>query len=233
MPHRKQEKRIVFIPARGGSKSIPLKNIKLFCGKPLIHWIIEAADQSDKIDKIVVSTDNEEIKGKALEYSSAKLKMFARSPASATDEASTEMALIEYLDADQTLAGNDIIILAQLTSPWTLSRHFDEALKIFEENNYDSMLSVIATHAFQWNAQGAPLNYDYLNRPRRQNMERVFQENGAFYINSVDNIRKNNNRLSGRIGLYPMHKYSGLELDENEDWLLAENMMKIYLKEMF
>jgi len=232
LPQSTQEKRIVFIPARGGSKSIPLKNIKEFCGKALIHWIIEAAEKSDEIDKIIVSTDSSEIKAKALESTSSKLKLIDRSAASASDEASTEMALMEYLKADQSLTGNDIIILAQLTSPWTLSKHFDEALKIYTEKGYDSMLSVIPTHAFQWNAQGAALNYDYQDRQRRQNMEQVFQENGAFYINRVANIRKYNNRLSGKIGLYPMHKYSGLELDEPDDWLLAENMMKIYLKEM-
>lgn len=232
MPRRSHEKRIVFIPARGGSKSIPLKNIKDFCGKALIQWIIDAAEKSEEVDKIIVSTDSQQIKEKALETQSNKLKVITRSAASATDEASTEMALIEYLETDQTLSGSDIVILAQLTSPWTLSRHFDEALKIYFEKKYDSMLSVVPTHAFQWNALGAPLNYDYLNRPRRQNMEQVFQENGAFYINRVANIRKYNNRLSGRIGLYPMHKYTGLELDEPEDWLLAENMMKIYLKEM-
>lgn len=223
---------IVFIPVRGGSKSIPLKNIKNFLGKPLVHWVLSAANDSARVDRIVVSTDDRRIRDSAAALESNKLELHARAAETATDEASTESAMLDYLEGNASVDDMDIFVLLQATSPWTRSFHIDEALDHYHNEGFDSMLSVVHSHAFQWGANGTPLNYDYRKRPRRQNIQEVYQENGAIYINRVGHIRKEKNRLSGRIGFYPMHKYSAIELDDPEDWTLAEEMMRIYLREI-
>ena len=79
---------------------------------------------------------------------------------------------------------------------------------------------------FYWDENGKALNYDICNRPRRQDFKGSLVENGAFYINSVENIIKTNNRLSGKIGLYEMPEYTFIEIDEPEDWDIAESIMK-------
>jgi N-acylneuraminate cytidylyltransferase len=95
-----------------------------------------------------------------------------------------------------------------------------------ESHNLDSLLSAVRTKRFFWNASGEPLNYDYNNRPRRQDFEGLFMENGAFYINSVENILKFKNRLSGKVGVYEMPEASGFEIDEPEDWIIVESLLQ-------
>ena len=214
---------IAFIPARGGSKSIPLKNIKEFCGKALIAWCLEALDLS-RVDEIIVSSDSDEINNCVAGLNNERLRSFDRDPASATDEASTESAMLDFLNRSE-YAAEDIFILVQATSPWTEASHIDQALHVYENEGLDSLLSVVENHSFLWDHKGNSINYDHTNRQRRQDMQKQYQENGAFYINRVGNILRDKNRLSGNIGYYIMPKYSALELDDLEDWDLAESIM--------
>ena len=214
-----------FIPVRGGSKSIPQKNIKSFCGKPLVYWSISALQNSSIVDKIIVATDSTEIEKAVIQFNFDKVKIYRRSAENATDTASTESVMLEYIQ-QANLCGNDIFLLAQATSPLTQANHFDEALESYLQGKYDSMLTCVRNYRFFWNEDGSSKNYDYMNRPRRQNFKGEWMENGAFYINTVDNILKTQNRLSGKIGIYEMPEYTAFEIDEPDDWFVMEHLMR-------
>lgn len=218
-------KTIAFIPVRGGSKSIPLKNIKPFCGKPLVCWNIEALENCNLIDEIIVATDSDKIEETVLSQSYKKTKIYRRSAENACDTASTESVMLEYINYAH-LPQEDIFMLVQATSPLTETQHFIEALTIFQKGQYDSMLTCVRNYRFFWNENGTSKNYDYMNRPRRQNFKGELMENGAFYINTVGNIIKSGNRLSGKIGIYEMPEYTATEIDEPDDWVILENLMR-------
>lgn len=218
---------IAFIPVRGGSKSIPLKNIKPFCGKPLVCWNIEALEACTKVDRIIVSTDSVEIENVVLGGQYKKTSVYHRSAQNASDTASTESAMLEYIKS-ANLHDDNVFVLVQATSPLTQTKHFDEALEMFESGKYDSILTCVRNKRFFWSEDGQPLNYDYLNRPRRQDFAGLMMENGAFYINTVKNIRENANRLGGKIGIYEMPSYTATEIDEPDDWFYLESLMRKY-----
>jgi N-acylneuraminate cytidylyltransferase len=217
-------KTIAFIPARGGSKSIPLKNIKSICGKPLVYWNINALQNCSRIDEIIIATDSDEIKKTVNDFHFNKVKIFNRSAENATDTASTESVMLEYIN-QSNLKFDDIFILVQATSPLTETKHFEEALEIYSQGHFDSMLTCVRNFRFFWDENGEPINYNYHNRPRRQDFNGNLMENGAFYINVVKNILKEKNRLSGKIGIYEMPEYTAVEIDELDDWAILENLM--------
>lgn len=216
---------IAFIPVRGGSKSIPLKNIKPFCGKPLVCWNIEALIKCKEVDEIVVATDSDEIWHVVENVNYEKTTLYRRSNENASDTASTESVMLEYI-RKMNLGNDNIFLLVQATSPLTQTHHFSEALKLYSDNDFDSMLSCVRNTRFFWNSDGTSVNYDYKNRPRRQDFEGMLMENGAFYINTVGNIISSGNRLCGKIGIYEMPEYTAFEIDEPDDWFVMENLMQ-------
>ncbi|WP_370757007.1 cytidylyltransferase domain-containing protein [Coprobacter secundus] len=218
-------KTIAFIPVRGGSKSIPLKNIKPFCGKPLVCWNIEALEACPQVDEIVVATDSDEIWDTVESCHYIKTVLYRRSAENACDTASTESVMLEYIK-NAHLAEDNIFILVQATSPLTETKHFSEALQMYAQGMFDSIITCVRNYRFFWNEDGTSKNYDYMNRPRRQNFRGMLMENGAFYINKVKNILTNGNRLGGRIGIYEMPEYTATEIDEPDDWMILENLMR-------
>lgn len=221
---------IAFIPVRGGSKSIPLKNIKPLCGKPLVCWNIEALEACLEVDEVIVATDSDEIWKTVECHDYKKTHLYRRSAQNASDTASTESVMLEYIRYAK-LSKNDVFMLVQATSPLTETAHFTEALQQYGEGKYDSMLTCVRNYRFFWNEDGTSMNYDYMNRPRRQNFSGMLMENGAFYINTVGNILSNGNRLSGKIGIYEMPEYTATEIDEPDDWMILEKMMRKYKSE--
>jgi len=221
-------KKIAFIPLRCGSKSIKLKNIKDFCGKPLAYWNIKALEDAENIDEIVVATDCDEIENALSGFAFAKLKFYKRQAENAADTSSTEAVMLEYISKAQ-LNASDLFVLVQATSPFTQTIHFDEAFKQFENEKLDSLLTCVRMKRFFWNANGTSKNYDFTHRPRRQDFDGELMENGAFYINSVGNILESKNRLSGKIGIYEMPEYTAVEIDEESDWIMAESLMQKYV----
>lgn len=218
-------KTIAFIPVRGGSKSIPLKNIKLFCGKPLVCWNIEALENCPEVDEVIVATDSDAIWTTVEKQSYKKTILYKRSAENACDTASTESVMLEYIH-NTKLAEDNIFMLVQATSPLTESIHFSEALQMYAKGEYDSIITCVRNFRFFWKEDGTSLNYDYMNRPRRQNFKGMLMENGAFYINTVKNILVNGNRLGGKIGIYEMPEYTATEIDEPDDWIILENLMR-------
>lgn len=222
-------KTVAIIPVRGGSKSIPLKNIKKINGRPLVYWTIDAAVQCKWIDEVYVSTDSEKISSIINQYDQEgfnKLHCINRSAYTATDTASTESVLIEFVKKVES----DILILLQATSPLTQSIHLDEALKKFFEDDVDSMLSVVRQKRFIWSIDkgkaAVPINYDPMKRPRRQEFDGFLVENGAFYITKTEQLKESKVRISGKIALYEMPENTYFEIDEPSDWSIIEKLME-------
>ncbi len=216
---------IGFVPARGGSKSIPMKNIKLINGRPLIYWSALALQEASEVKEFYIATDDLRIKEVALSFGFDKLKVYDRLPDNAQDHSSTESILLEFIEKNK-FGNNDIFLLVQLTNPFLKSEWINDALSIYSLNNYDSLLSVVPSKRFFWGNNGEPLNYDFVNRPRRQDFDGQFMENGAFYINKVNSILTSKNRLSGTIGIYEMPEYTGYEIDEQDDWVIVEALLR-------
>ena len=172
---------LAFIPVRGGSKSIPLKNIKPFCGKPLVCWNIEALENCPLVDEVIVATDSDDIWRTVESQHYHKTKLYRRSAENACDTASTESVMLEYINYAQ-LPKDYIFMLVQATSPLTQTEHFIEALRTYSKGEYDSMLTCVRNYRFFWKEDGSSMNYDYMSRPRRQNFNGMLMENGAFYI---------------------------------------------------
>jgi YrbI family 3-deoxy-D-manno-octulosonate 8-phosphate phosphatase len=215
---------IAFVPVRSGSKSIKDKNIKLLNGKPLFFWVLNALQNASEINKIILATDSTNYAEIAKSFNFSKLEIYMRSAENASDTASTESVVLEYLEK-ANLNSQDIFVLAQATSPLTKSEDFDNALRQFAYSGKNSMLSCVKSKRFFWDKDGNTINYDYRNRPRRQDFEGMFMENGAFYINKVENILKDKNRLSGQIGIYEMHESTAIEIDEPIDWKIVEILL--------
>ena len=219
---------IAFIPARGGSKSIPLKNIKPLCGKPLIYWTLKSANDAKCTDKVVVATDSEKIKQTVLGFGFNKVEVYDRDSQNAQDTSSTESVMIEYIK-NSNLEAEDKFILIQATSPLLKSNHIDEMFSVFSDNGYDSIFSGVREKQFHWieTENGIkPINYNPQSRPRRQDFCGLIVENGACYINSVGNILRDNCRLSGKIGFYELPAETVYEIDEESDWVIVEELLK-------
>ncbi len=215
---------IAFVPVRSGSKSIKDKNIKLLNGKPLFFWVLNALQNASEINKIILATDSTNYAEIAKSFNFSKLEIYMRSAENASDTASTESVVLEYLEK-ANLNQLDIFVIAQATSPLTKSEDFDNALRQFAYSGKNSMLSCVRSKRFFWDKDGNTINYDYRNRPRRQDFDGMFMENGAFYINKVENILKDKNRLSGQIGIYEMHESTAIEIDEPIDWKIVEILL--------
>jgi len=217
---------VAFIPVRGGSKSIPLKNIRPICGKPLVYWTVKAACGCRAIDRVYIATDSDAIRKTVEGFGFEKAEVIGRSAESASDTASTESAMLEF-------AGNydfDTITLIQATSPLLTSEDLDRGFETFFTEGTDSVLSVVRQKRFNWaadeNGFASPTNYDVARRPRRQEFEGYLVENGAFYITSKAALMQSGIRISGNIRAVEMGEDAYFEIDEKSDWIIIEGLMK-------
>ena len=216
------------IPARGGSKGIPHKNIKLLNGKPLIYYSIDVARQLTTDDHICVSTDDDEII-KVVENYGLKVP-FKRPDHLATDIAATNDVLLHALNFYESNGIlYDLIVLLQPTSPLRLASHVIQALKLYN-NNIDMVVSVKKTHSasvlctenekgyleFCFNKEGL----------RRQDFPNYYEYNGAIYLINVNSLRKVS--LSGFTlkKKYTMDEISSLDIDTEMEWQLAEILIR-------
>jgi len=211
---------VALIPVRGGSKSIPLKNIKYIAGKPLCLWVIEAICQSKSINRIYVSTDSDKIIN-VISSSELPVKILRRDPNLATDTASTESVMLDFMDK----VSFDILITLQATSPLTTAEDIDSAIKYFLDNGFDSLVTGVRTKRFFWSDDGKPVNYNPLKRPRRQDSNGWIMENGAFYITKRSILKSQKCRLGGKIGIYEMQSEAAYEIDESIDWKIVEDIL--------
>ena len=154
---------IALVPLRGGSKSIPGKNIKLIAGKPLCAWSLEAANESGIFRRIIVSTDSEEI-ATVVNSLGLPVEVIMRPVELATDVASTESVMLHIVEMIEF----ETIVTIQATTPLVLSEDFLKAWCQFQRDGLDSLLTGVCVKHFFWTKEGIPLNYDPLSRPRRQ-----------------------------------------------------------------
>lgn len=215
-----------FIPVRGGSKSIPYKNIREIAGKPLVYWTAKAANDCDDIDTVYIATDSDRIRETVENFQLEKVVVIGRSKESASDTASTESVMLEFAEDYEF----DNIVLIQATSPLLASADIAGGFSLFYEEDTDSVLSVVRQKRFQWKTDEKgyvlPVNYDIFHRPRRQEFDGFLIENGAFYITSRKRLIETKNRISGNIRAYEMDESSYLEIDEPGDWAIIENLLK-------
>ena len=221
---------IAIIPARGGSKCIPGKNIKNFEGSPLISHSIEYAKDSKLINEIYVSTDDDQI---AHISKTTGAKIIKRPASLATDTCTTESAIEHALDNIDSIP--DIIILLQPTSPLRPRKSLDSIINKFIDGNYDSLLSISPSDHFFWNIHSeiAFAEYDYLNRKRRQDIlpeEKKYFENGSVYIFTSKHFKLTKNRLGGKIGYVIFPSEYGCEIDVPKDLIILEQLSREIIK---
>lgn len=222
-------KKTAIIPLRAGSKGIVNKNKKRLLGRPLFTWVLGEAILSD-LDEIFIFTDDQwiiDFVNNEYQWTS-KIKALLRSPESASDIASTEFAMEEF--AKKIDYDFDVLFLLQATSPLTSHEDINKACKLIESEEIDSVISVVKTHRFIWSKEGQSLNYDFMNRPRRQDFDGLLIENGAIYACKKDVFKKTKNRLGGKIETLEMGEDSLVEIDENSDLIIVEKLLENRLK---
>lgn len=220
------------IPARGGSKGIPNKNIKFLDGKPLIYYSIEVAKKAKLVNKVVVSTDRKEIAAVAKKYGA---EVIDRPAELASDESPTELTMIHaVVELEKSGYKPDYIVLLQPTSPLRYPDDVDNSINKILKDKADSLLSVQFNKHFLWKddkGKFTPVNYDILDRPRRQDRDLEFLENGSIYVTKYDVLHAHKSRLGGKVGYYVMDEESSIEIDSEFDFWLAEMVLKKYNKQ--
>ena len=215
------------IPARGGSKGVPRKNILSLMDKPLIAYSIQDALEAQQVDQVYVSTDDIEISEISQKYGA---KIINRPPELANDIVSSELALIHALSEIEKLGEKpNRIVFLQCTSPIRSGADIDKAINKLELDKADSLLSVSPSHRFLWEEKEGitrSLNYNYQNRPRRQDMAPQYVENGSIYIFKPWVLKKLGNRLGGKISLFQMSEAAAHEIDSLLDFEIAEFLLK-------
>lgn len=221
-------KAIAIIPARGGSKGVPGKNLRPVAGKPLIAWSIEQALACDRFDCVHVSTDDEAIAEVARRHGADVPEL--RPADLAQDSTPTEPVMLHALDRyAHTGRHFDVVALLQPTSPLRLPQTLPSAFDAFEASGAASLLGVCENHHFFWrDPNHATALYDFRNRPRRQDIrpeERWYRENGSIYITRVEAFRHHANRLCEPIHMHVMREEEAWEIDSLADFAVIEALM--------
>lgn len=212
------------IPARGGSKGIPKKNIKPFLGQPLIARSIAAAREARLVDDVIVSSDCPEILDVARKCGADTV---LRPPELAEDTSSSEVALLHALETSEAGRKADVVAFLQCTSPFTTSGEIDTVVGALETEQADVTFSALEVHVFLWeineDGSGRGVNHDAgLPRQRRQDRPRQFRETGAIYAIHKEGLLAAKSRFFGRIVPVELPGAFDIDLDTPRDWELAE-----------
>ena len=220
---------IAIIPARSGSKRIKNKNIKNFNKKPLIAWTIESALRSKLVDDVYVTSENDNILRMSKKYGA---KIIKRPKKLSNNIIHVDEAIRHaYLEVNKKY---DYIVTLQPTSPLRTDKNIDEAIKMIIKKKADSLISVFKTHQFLWKKNKDdfnPVNYDLNNRLRSQDSN-FFQDNGAINITKPKILVKKHNRLGGKITAYQMNFWRSIDIDQIEDFHMAEILYKKLKKQI-
>ena len=224
---------LTIIPARGGSKRVPGKNIKLLHDKPLIAWTIEAALNCHHLNRVIVSTDDNNIAKIAIEYGAEV--PFIRPALLAQDNSTTvdmvKHALKFYSSNQETF---DYVVLLQPTSPLRNSEHITEAIELLLKKKADAIISVCKVeHSPLWtniipkNGSLKSFINDDVKNVRSQDLDDYYRLNGAIYIVNVKRLFEENTLfLSENIFSYEMDTINSVDIDENIDFLYTEFLLK-------
>lgn len=222
---------LIVVPARGGSKGIPKKNIYPLKGKPLLAYTLDVIGKAKLVHTdVVVSTDSEEIADVAREYSGVEI--VRRPDAIAGDHASTEDALLHALDVMEREHGKtyDAVLTLQPTSPFRRSQTLREFVAAYEaqREEYDALLSLHETRSDFWvRKENGAFSRLYPQAPRRrQEREPLYIENSAYYITSVAALRQTHLVLGTRVGGFLISEREGIDINEPSDLKMAESVME-------
>lgn len=214
---------LCIIPARGGSKRLPRKNVLPLCGKPLIAYSIEHAVKSCLVTKTVVSTDDTEIAEVA---KACGAEVVWRPQAISDDFSTSESALLHALEeVEKTGFKPELVVFLQCTSPIRDKNDIDRAIETLDREKADSLLSGVINTRYLWNQKGGAwtsINYDFKNRKRDQDLGVEMQENGSIYVFKPAVLRQHGNRLGGKIAMCEMDFWSSCQIDSAEDFSLCE-----------
>ena len=214
-PHRT----VAIIPARGGSKGIPLKNLQKVAGISLLARAINAAKSSPSIDRVIVSTDHEGIAAEALRTGA---EVSHRPAEIAGDTATSESALIHTLSTlDEDY---DITVFMQCTSPFIDSASVENAVRAVADDEADVVFSAVEDHSFLWridDTQAVAVGHEASFRPRRQDRAKHFNETGAFYVMRTVGLLEHEHRFFGRIGIEEVPPEHAREIDDMSDLSLV------------
>ena len=219
-------RKIAIITARGGSKRIPRKNIKEFCGKPILAYSIEAALESGLFDTVMVSTDDEEIAGIAGQYGAEV--PFYRSERTANDFATTNDVLLEVLEEYEKRGERyDMGCCIYPTAPFVTAKKLQDAMKQLEESNADTLIPVVA---FSYPPQRAMIvregrlvfEYPQYLDSRSQDLEPHYHDVGQFYLFRTEAFRQNRKLMLGDILPYVVSELEVQDIDNQTDWEIAE-----------
>lgn len=222
-------KPICIIPARGGSKGLPRKNVLTLCGQPLLAWNIIAAIETCGGDSVFVTTDDAEIASIARKYGACVIDR----PASiAGDTASSEAAIIHALQEVRQRRGSlpERFIFLQCTSPLTTAQDIRSILEKMESTQADSVFSATTSHRFLWrpgdNGNASGVNHDSRVRFRRQDRDPEYSENGAIYAMRTEGFLKNKHRFFGKTVVHEMPEERSWEVDSPTDFGIAEILLR-------
>lgn len=224
-------KPFVVIPARGGSKGLPGKNIKELGGKPLIQHTIDAAKAIFADNQIIVSTDSEEIRNKVVE--NGLQVPFLRPPELATDSAGTYEVLMHAVNFMESEGSrSDTLILLQPTSPFRTAEHIKEALLLYH-NDLDMIVSVKETASNPYFVLKEENSLGFLENSKsgkfksRQECPKVWELNGAIYIINIESLKKMSMSKFSKVKKYVMDEISSLDIDTYLDFMICEQLCKL------
>jgi len=217
------------IPARGGSKGIPRKNVLPVAGRPLIEWTIRQALACSPALDVIVSTDDDEIAEVAV---AAGAQVPFRRPAELAQDTTATEPVVRHALAHQRAQGVEpaAVMLLQATSPIRLPGTLDRAVAEFEASGADSMVGVVPQAPFLWwQGQTPRSDYDITRRPRRQDLtaeQLRYRETGSLYLTRPEIYDREDNRLGGRIALFVMDEIEGVDIDTDVDLALTESALR-------
>ena len=219
-------KSLAIITARGGSKRIPKKNIKEFCGKPIIAYSIEAALKSHIFDEVMVSTDDDEIRSVAIKYGASV--PFMRSKENSDDFSTTTDVLLEVINEyKKKNIYFDSAVCIYPTAPFITSQKLSNAMKCFLEGNVSSLISVVP---FSYPPQRGMIiknqNLVLINQnnenSRSQDLEQIYHDAGQFYILKVEDFLSEKTIFSNNMMPYILSELEVQDIDTQVDWEIAE-----------
>lgn len=217
-------KTLVIIPARGGSKGIPRKNVRLMNGKPLISYAITTAKQSSFSPDIYVSTDSTEIADISQNYGA---KIITRNEALSGDMITLDPVIYDALIRceKENNTSYDLIITMQPTSPLTTVQTLDTAIQKFIDEKYNTLISVVNKPHLSWTEKDGKVIPAYEKRLNRQQLPKNYLETGAFVIVDRKSITENS-RFGERVGVFEVPEREAIDIDDASDWIITESLMK-------
>lgn len=214
---------LAIIPARGGSKGIPRKNVRLMCGKPLIYYAIHNAQTSELITDVVVSSDDDEILTIAEMYHSVALRRPSRL---AGDHITLDPVVYEAVQQMEARRGKryDIVITLQPTSPVLTSKTLNTAIRSFMDGEVDTCISATNRPHLSWSKNETGFYPLYEHRLNRQQLPPNYLEAGAFLISRRECVTENS-RIGKRISIYEVPEQEAIDIDTANDWIVCENIL--------